>query len=154
MTGTDEVRVTNEKTGGAKGRKGAMLGAVDPRSLLEVAEVAGFGTEKYDRYNFLRGYDWSLSYDAMQRHANQFWSGQNNDDESGLPHMAHVAWHALALLSFVRMHPEFDDRPPRPGEKGVYPEDDPARITDRERQALNDEYVCADCRAKNPMKES
>lgn len=107
---SDEVRVTSA-TGGQKGRKQAQLGALHPGALYAVAEVAGFGTEKYERYNFLRGYDWSLSYDALQRHLMQFWMGQDIDDESGHPHLAHAAWHCLALLAFLIEDIGSDDRP-------------------------------------------
>lgn len=105
-----ESRVVSD-TGGEKGQKLAQLGAVDPLALLEVAKVAGFGGQKYARYNFMRGYDWSLSYDALQRHLNLFWAGEDADPESNLPHLAHAAWHCLALLHFSRNHPTFDDRP-------------------------------------------
>jgi hypothetical protein len=99
---TDEVRVVDPVTGGEKGQKLAQLGAVDPLALLEVAKVAGFGADKYERYNFLRGYNWSLSFDAMQRHALAYWSGEDTDPESGVSHMAHVAWHALAMIAFAQ----------------------------------------------------
>jgi hypothetical protein len=106
-----ERRVVNEKTGAEKGQKLARLGAVDPVSLMELAEVAGYGAEKYARYNFLKGYEWSLSYDALNRHMLAFWSGEDRDPESGLPHMAHAAWHCLTLLSYTRRNIELDDRP-------------------------------------------
>lgn len=106
---TSEVRVTSP-SGGAKGRKLAEMSGIDPRALLRVAEVSGYGARKYeDRHNFRKGYDWSLSYDAAQRHLMAFWSGEDID-ESGHPHLAHAAWHLLALLSFAEEHPEYDDR--------------------------------------------
>ena len=37
---------------------------------------------------------------ALMRHALAFWSGEDRDPESGHLHVAHVAWHALALVSF------------------------------------------------------
>lgn len=107
----DETRYTDPKTGGQKGVKAAQLGAIDPSALLEVAKVAGFGAGKYERYNFLRGYPWSLSFDALQRHALAYWAGEDNDPESGLSHMAHVAWHALALIAFAQRSAGADDRP-------------------------------------------
>jgi hypothetical protein len=107
---TQEVRITDPRTGGQKGKKLAELGALDPHALLTVAEVAGFGSRKYARMNYLRGYDWSLSFDAMQRHLLQFWDGQDVDAESGLPHVAHAAWHALALLAFMQRGLGTDDR--------------------------------------------
>lgn len=107
---SDEVRITDPSTGGQKGKKRAQLSAIDPASVLLVAEVAGFGAEKYERLNFVKGYSWSLSYDALQRHLHAFWGGEDNDPESGLPHLAHAAWHALALLTFSKRSRGTDDR--------------------------------------------
>jgi hypothetical protein len=106
-----ELRQTDETTGGQKGAKLAQLGALDPKALYTVAEVAGFGANKYAAFNFLRGYSWALNYDAMQRHLMQWWAGEDNDSESGLPHLAHAAWHCLALLAFVIRGRGTDDRP-------------------------------------------
>lgn len=106
----EEVRVTDPKTGGQKGQKLAQLGALDPVSLLEVARVAGMGAQKYERYNFLRGYDWSLSFDALQRHLLQFWSGEDYDGESGRLHVAHAGWHCMTLASFILRGLGTDDR--------------------------------------------
>jgi hypothetical protein len=108
----EEVRVVDPVTGGAKGSKQCQMGAVDPQALMQVGLVAGFGGIKYERYNFAKGYKWSLSYDAMQRHLMLFWNGQDNDDESGLPHLAHAAWHCLALLTFSFRGRGTDDRFP------------------------------------------
>lgn len=96
-----ETRVTDYATGGAKGTKRTQLGAMDPAALIELARVAGMGAEKYAAYNYLKGFDWALAFNAMQRHALLFWSGEDDDPESGLSHMAHAAWMALALVSFA-----------------------------------------------------
>lgn len=109
-----ETRVTDESTGGQKGTKLTQLGALDPVALIELARVAGMGAEKYAAFNYLRGYDWALSFNAMQRHALLFWAGEDNDPESGLSHMAHCAWHALALVSFIQRAIGTDARPPQP----------------------------------------
>lgn len=63
--------------------------------------------------NWRLGYDWSLSYDALQRHLNAFWSGEDLDPESGLPHLAHAAFHVNALLVYSNrvFYDQFDDRP-------------------------------------------
>lgn len=111
----DETKVIDPNTGGAKGQKQAQLGAVDPEAVLAVAEVAGFGGQKYARYNFAKGYAWSLSFDAMMRHALLFWGGEDVDQESGLPHMAHAGWHCLALLCFAGRNLGTDDRFPGGG---------------------------------------
>jgi len=108
--GWGEVRETDPTTGGEKGAKLAELGAVDPLALWHLARVAGFGGRKYSRGNYMRGYRWSLSYDAMMRHALAFWMGEEHDTESGAPHMAAAAWHACALVSFSERHLGSDDR--------------------------------------------
>lgn len=110
----EETRVTAE-TGGQKGKKLTQLGAVDPLALIELGRVAGMGANKYRAFNFLRGYEWSLSFNAMMRHALLFWSGEDRDAESGLPHMAHAAWMALSLVSFMERGLGTDDRPPSLG---------------------------------------
>ena len=107
----DEIRVTSE-TGGEKGRKITELGFIDPIALQEVGKVAGFGARKYASFNYLRGYQWSLSYNALLRHFLEFMKGNDIDPESGLPHMAHAAWQALALVSFMKRGIGDDDRPP------------------------------------------
>lgn len=109
----DETRQTDAKTGGQKGKKQTQLGSLDPVALIEVARVAGMGADKYSAFNYLRGYDWSLSFNAMMRHAMLFWSGEDMDEESQRGHMAHAAWHALALTSFMLRDAGNDDRPPR-----------------------------------------
>lgn len=112
-----EVRVTSA-TGGEKGQKLARIGSLDPKALMEVAKVAGFGEQKYSRLNYLKGYDWSLSYDACQRHLHAYWSGEDLDPESGLPHLAHAAWHCLAQLAFMIHGLGTDDRY-KPGEEAA-----------------------------------
>jgi hypothetical protein len=46
----------------------------------------------------------------MMRHANLFWSGEDIDPETGEPHMAAVAFHAMTLIVFMQEQREFDDR--------------------------------------------
>lgn len=95
-----EVRIVSS-TGGEKGQKPCQLGTIDPLALMHLGEVSGFGAGKYAAFNYLRGYDWRLSFDALQRHALAFWSGEDRDPESGLLHPTHAAWHGLALTSFA-----------------------------------------------------
>ena len=71
---------------------------------------AGFGAEKYAPFNYLKGYPWSLSFNAATRHAFAMWNGEDLDPESGLPHAAHFAWHGLTLTSFYLRGLGTDDR--------------------------------------------
>lgn len=108
-----ETRATDATTGGQKGVKLTQVGALDPVALIEVGRVAGMGANKYAAFNYLKGFDWANAYNAMQRHANLFWSGEDRDPESGLPHIAHAAWMAMALVSFYLRGIGTDTRPPR-----------------------------------------
>lgn len=105
------MNIGESETGGQKEVKLAQLGALDPSALMEVAKVAGFGATKYDRYNFLKGYPYSWSYDALQRHLHAFWAREDKDPESGLSHAAHACWHCLCLLAFQLRGIGTDDRP-------------------------------------------
>lgn len=105
-----EEITTDPKTGGQKGKKPLEVGAIDPLARAELGKVAAFGGEKYSRGNYLRGYDWSLSVDALHRHMLAFESGEDYDPESGLLHTVHAAWHALALASFYLHELGNDDR--------------------------------------------
>lgn len=105
-----ELRIVNETTGGAKGSKTARFDLLPAGPLRQVAEHYGKGAEKYEARNWERGYDWSLSFAALQRHAWQFWAGEDIDVETGSHHMAAVVFHAFALMQFGLTCAELDDR--------------------------------------------
>lgn len=105
-----EIRVVDPDTGAAKGKKDEAFALIPAEALEDLARVYGFGAGKYDDHNWRRGYKWSLSYSALQRHLHRFWSGEDNDPESGLPHLAHAAWHCMTLLTFMREQRNKDDR--------------------------------------------
>lgn len=116
----DEIR-TASRTGGEKGVKPERYDLIPVKALAMLARVFGYGVEKYKTSdyegpkdsNWRKGYEWSKNYAAMRRHEELFWGGENLDEESGLPHMAHAAWHALVLLEYLEnyeIYGEFDDR--------------------------------------------
>ncbi len=70
------------------------------KALLEVARVGTFGAQKYGDHNFRSGMKWSRLVDAALRHLFSYLAGERIDHESGLSHLAHVAWNMLALLEF------------------------------------------------------
>lgn len=107
--GTGEVRTTSS-TGAQKGVKPEAYALLPVEALAEVARHYGKGAEKYAAHNWRKGYEWSKSYSALQRHANAFWNGEDTDAETGSHHMAGVIFHALSLITFTTEHPEFDDR--------------------------------------------
>lgn len=107
---TDEIRITDPDTGAQKGSKPERHDLIPIGALKALALVYGVGAQKYDDHNWRAGYRWSLSYAALQRHLTAFWNGEDIDPESGLPHMAHAAWHCFTLITFMHEHPEKDDR--------------------------------------------
>ena len=101
VDGGGEVRMTSP-TGGQKGQKPQRTDLLPPEFLLSLSEVYGFGTSKYDDHNYLKGYDWSLSFATALRHLLAAMVGEWLDEESGLPHVTHTAWHMAALFMFER----------------------------------------------------
>lgn len=97
MTETTGVRVTSE-TGGQKDAKVERYDLIDPDFLKELATQLGLGAEKYEEWNWSRGYPLSLSYAALMRHLQAWWSGERRDPEFGTDHMAAVAFHAMVLF--------------------------------------------------------
>jgi 5'(3')-deoxyribonucleotidase len=106
---TGEVRVTSP-TGGQKGKKLARPSLIPKGALRRVAELYGRGAEKYDDWNWRKGYNFSLSMDALERHYYAWSEGEQLDPETGCHHLAAVVFHALSLITFEEEHPEFDDR--------------------------------------------
>ncbi len=99
------------ETDGKKGVKLARFDLIPSYPLWKLAEVYGIGALKYADRNWERGIPFTKLYGAMQRHANQFWAGEDVDPLDGQMHLASVAWMAFALLELQRTHPELDDRP-------------------------------------------
>ena len=92
----------------------APMALVPPEVINEIAEVLGFGANKYGPNNWRDdGYvtEWSRTYSSVQRHLNSFWSGEDLDPESGLSHLAH-AMTQLAILMVHKSdgHDHMDDR--------------------------------------------
>jgi hypothetical protein len=112
---------TVSSTGGEKGVKPERMDQIPPDALMKIAEVFGYGADKYSDYNWAKGYEWSKSFAAMQRHLWAFWGGEDLDPESGLPHLAHAGTHIMFLLRFQDQFPQFDDR----GPKSIGNNDDP-----------------------------
>ena len=111
-------------SGATKQVKEARYDMIPADALRILAEHYGKGAEKYPPFdngdglgvldNYRRGYHWSLSFAAMMRHAWAFWGGEDTDKETGSPHLAAVAWHALAMLHWSLnddLKTKYDDRP-------------------------------------------
>jgi hypothetical protein len=94
----------------SEGRTHARYDRIPSEPLRMLAEHYGRGALKYADDNWRRGYDWRLSFAALNRHLWQWWAGEPIDAETGSPHLIAVAWHAFTLAEFMDIHPEFDTR--------------------------------------------
>lgn len=81
-----------------------------PDALIALGEVYAFGCEKYAERNWERGMPWSKVLGPMLRHTYKFMMGYDIDKESGLYHAQHIAWNAVALLTYVLRQIGKDDR--------------------------------------------
>lgn len=104
--------IVTSASGGQKGQKLERFALIPVVPLAEIARVYGYGATKYTPNNWRRGYEWSLSKDALNRHIESFWSGESIDQESGRHHLAHAAFHLLTLMEFELRNSGIDDRVP------------------------------------------
>jgi hypothetical protein len=80
--------------------------------LRPLIRVAQYGEGKYETFNYLKGGEQSQYLDCMKRHLDAFECpyDDDNDAESGINHLAHVAWNALVAIYMLEHYPEMDDR--------------------------------------------
>lgn len=107
----NETIHTDPDSGGMKAGNLERHGLIPVEPLRELARHYGRGARKYADDNWRLGYDWHLSYDALQRHASAFWGGEDIDEETGSHHLTAVAWHAFTLYWFSLHRKDKDDRP-------------------------------------------
>ncbi len=81
-----------------------------PNALTAVSKVSEMGAAKYERHNWKKGFQLSSLLDSALRHLLAFQNGYDNDNESGLPHLAHAAWNVLAMMENQVSHPALDNR--------------------------------------------
>lgn len=90
------------------------MSLVPPRALREVAEVMTSGAEKYEAYNWLKGFQWTRLLDAAGRHMNSFTIGEDLDPETKKSHISHAICCLMMLRDIIELYPELDDRWKKP----------------------------------------
>lgn len=83
---------------------------LEPFAINELAKVFTVGAGKYSPNNWLKGMAWSKVLASLKRHLNAFEQGVDYDEETKLLHASHIAWNAMALVSYYKYYPEGDDR--------------------------------------------
>ena len=86
------------------------LSLVSYELVEQVALVRMFGTKKYSRNNWKKGFLVTRSCAAALRHVFLFLRGETNDPESGLSHLAHAICGLEHALFDMIHHPLNDDR--------------------------------------------
>mgnify|MGYP001588609325 CR=1 FL=1 len=105
-----EKRYVDPITGGEKGQRLARFDLIPPAALIALAEHFGVGATKYEDRNWERGYPWSLSFAALQRHILAFWNGEDLDPETRSHHAIAAMWHCAVLFTFSTKGLGTDDR--------------------------------------------
>jgi len=70
---------------------------IPPEVEEAIAKVLTFGAAKYGERNWELGMKWGRPYAALRRHMSAWWSGEDNDPETGMPH----TWHAACCIAFI-----------------------------------------------------
>ncbi len=89
------------------------LDLVPPEAIEAIARVAGQACEtgKYPERNWEKGMEWTRQYASAQRHLLKWMKGEDNDLDTGLPHLEHALWRIAALITYARRRIGEDDRP-------------------------------------------
>jgi hypothetical protein len=86
------------------------LSMVSYELVEQVAFVRMFGAKKYARDNWKLCFLVTRSCAAALRHIFLFLSGETNDSESGLSHLAHAVCSLEHAIYTMKHKPELDDR--------------------------------------------
>ena len=101
----------------AKGSGARFNGGKDDFSLLPLCtledevKVWMYGKNKYAAWNWAKGMAWSIPLACALRHLAAWQRGEENDPESGLPHLAHAMCNLRMLTLYSKTFKEGDDRP-------------------------------------------
>jgi hypothetical protein len=86
------------------------LSLIPGHVIVELGRVLTMGKAKYKAHNWRGGIEYSRLISAAMRHMASIQDGQDIDDESGLPHAAHIMANMAFLLEFYKTRPDLDDR--------------------------------------------
>lgn len=76
------------------------------------AKVFEYGKRKYAAWNWAKGMAWSIPVACALRHAHAlYYNGEENDPESGLPHIGHILCNLVMLRHFTNHYADLNDLP-------------------------------------------
>jgi len=83
---------------------------LSPIAMFGTAQVLTKGLIKYPGSQWKKGMAWSKVIASLLRHTFKFMAGEDVDQESGLPHVDHMATNIMFLQEYYRRHKALDDR--------------------------------------------
>lgn len=85
---------------------------ISPIAMAYLAQVLTFGANKYTAHNWRKGIPLSKLIAASQRHLTAIAAGLDTDEETGLPHAAHLMCEAMFMCEQLvsPLHASTDDR--------------------------------------------
>lgn len=75
---------------------------VPPEAIEAMAEAIGYGADKYEENDWLKGDKYSTTYASLQRHLLSWYKGIDIDEESGLSHLSHAITNLAFLITYER----------------------------------------------------
>jgi hypothetical protein len=109
---SDDKKSTNPKD--AVGIAKVPHSTLSAQVMGEVGLAMMEGALKYGRSNYREaGVRASVYYDALYRHLNSFWEGQDVDSASGLSHVTKAIACLMVLRDSMLQENWVDDRPPK-----------------------------------------
>jgi hypothetical protein len=86
------------------------MGLLPRYALEQMALVLAYGEAKYGRHNWREGIEVQRSINAALRHIYAANESEDNDPESGFPHLAHALCCLMFAMTTIEEQPQFDDR--------------------------------------------
>lgn len=91
------------------------LASLPPAALIAVARVQAYGKKKYgDDENYRKGMESKRQMSCVLRHVFAYLDGEDNDPESGEPHLAHATTRLMFAIQNIKDGVMVDDRFKRP----------------------------------------
>lgn len=100
---------SNLKTAAAVGKP--KVSDVPPLAFYAMGAAMSDGAKKYGRFNWrATGVTASVFYDAMRRHLDDWYAGQDHATDSSIHHLAHMMAGGAIMLDAIAMKKFNDDR--------------------------------------------
>jgi hypothetical protein len=115
VDGKDWPKMNNEAT--KHDQEKPRMDLIPAEAMLEVARVMEFGARKYADHNWRKGTKWGRYIGAALRHTFAWMTGESNDPETGLNHLAHAICCLMFVLTYEKTKVGEDDRAGIPAER-------------------------------------